>query len=284
MAKVKQSRVRSGFDVEVLLGERYLQMLLATELDAGTIPSEATFDSTTIAVTMIDQPSRMYEPTLDGDGNPRPEHKDSFETEILLNHPLGANVRVRAMIGEKGEHFLAVDFDLFAKIDLVKTFDEEGALSEVGMAASIVDVESTAMSLILDKAFPGEMDHDVAKALLLAKVKETVDRTIDMGGASKFKRVEDLDIKWHEPVDDHPACLGIYINVRMRNGDPEEDFLPPRGGVAQGRNFLPEGRDMAMASRPGMYSDMAKHIYSSTAVEISPGNFEHAWRKSLLNP
>lgn len=284
MAKVKQSLVRSGFDVEVLLGERYLQMVLATALDAGSIPSEAVFSGTTILVCMIHQPSRMYDPTLDREDNPRVEDADAFQTEILFNHQFGANLKVRAKIGEKGPGFIAVDFDLFAKLDLVKTFADDGSLAEVGMAVSIVDVDSPLMPQILAKAFPDETDPVAAKALLLAKVKETVDRTIDMGGASKFKRVEDLDIKWHEPVDDHPACLGIYINVRMRNGDPEEDFLPPRGGVAQARNFLPEEQDMAMASRPGMYGDMARHIYSSTAVEISPGNFEHAWRKSLLNP
>jgi hypothetical protein len=282
MAKIKQSRVRSGFDVEVLLGERYLQMVLATALDAGAIPSEAELDNSTITIAMIDQPSRMYEPTLDDDGDPRMEHKDAFQTEILFN--LDANVRVQARVGQKDPFILPVDFDLFAKVDLVKTIDEDGALAEVGLVVTVVDIASSAMPLILGKAFPEEMDLAVAKEMLLAKVKETVDRTIGLGSASKFKRVEDLDIKWHEPVDDHPACLGIYINVRMRNGDPDEDFLPPRGGIAQARNFLPEGQDMAMASRPGMYKDMAKHIYSSTAVEISPGNFEHAWRKSLLNP
>ncbi len=283
MASVKQSRVRSGFDVEALLGERYLQMLVGTALDAGIIPSEATFADTTIVIGMIPQEFRLYKPTPDGDGNPRPTSPDAFQTEILFGHPLGANVRVRAMLGTKGT-LPVVDFDVFAKIDLVKKFDEEtGALSEVGMAIHVVDVESSAMTVILDE------DHaDMTKDELLAKVQETVDRPADrpinMGGASKFKKVEDLDIKWHEGDSDHPSCLGIYINVRMRNGDPDEDFLPRRGDLAQARNFLPEGEEMAMASRPGMYADMAKHVFSSTAIELSPGHFDHAFRKSLLNP
>lgn len=282
MATVKQSRVRSGFDAEVLLGERYLQMVLATALDAGIIPSEAAFGGTTIVVAMIDKDSRMYEANPDADGILRAEHKDAFQTEILFGHALGANLRVRAMIGQKGGFI--VDFDLFAKLELVKSFDEAGALSEVGMSVNVVDIASSVMPTILGLAFPDEPDPAVAQAALLAKVKNTVDRTIDMGGASKFKSVEDLDIKWHDPADDHPACLGIYLNVRMRNGDPDEDFLPPRGGVAQARNFLPKDLDMAMASRPGMYADMARHVYCSTAIETSPGHFDHAFRKSLLNP
>ena len=275
MANVNQSRVRSGFDVEALLGERYLQMVLGTALDAGLIPSEAVFGSTSIVVAMIPHDFRMYEPTPDADGNPRPEHPDAFQTEILFGHPLGANARVRAMIGKKGGFI--VDFDLFVKLDLAKTFDETGALSEVGMTLHVVDVESTVMSTILDTA-------QITKEELLAKVQETVDRTIDMGGASKFKKVEDLNIAWHEGDSSHPACLGVYINVRMRNGDPDEDFLPRRGDVVQARNFLPNGQDMAMASRPGMYADMARHVYSSTAIEVTPGIFDHAFRKSLLNP
>ena len=101
MATVTQSRVRSGFDAEVLLGERYLQMVMATALDGGVIPSEAVFGSTAIVVGMVPRPLRMHEATLDSDGNERPEHPDAFETEILFGHPLGANVRVRAMIGRK---------------------------------------------------------------------------------------------------------------------------------------------------------------------------------------
>lgn len=281
MAKVKQSLVRSGFDVEALLGERYLQMILATALDAGEIPSVLEFatDSGTpkgVAIGMITQDFRLYEPTLSEDNDIRPSHADAFQTEILFGHPLGANLRVRAMIGPKGGPTI-IDFDLLVKADLIKTFDEDMALSEVAMDMHVVDVESTQLNFILSEA-------ELTKPELVAKVQEHVDRKIDMGGASKFKKVEDLDIKWHEGDADHPACLGIYINVRMRNGDPDEDFLPRRGDVIQARNFLPKGEEIAMASRPGMYADMAKHIFSVTAVEISPGHFEHAWRKSLLNP
>lgn len=277
MAGVNQTRVRSGFDVEALLGERYLQMVLGTALDAGMIPSEATFAGTTIVLGMIPQEFRLYEPTPDEDGNPRPTHPDAFQTEILFGHPLGANVRVRGMIGEKNQA-TNIDFDLFLKIDLEKTADEEaGTLASVAMALHVVDVESSVLSVILDRA-------QMTKDELLAKVQDTMDRTIDLGGASKFKKVEDLDIKWHEGDSSHSPCLGIYINVRMRNGDPDEDFLPRRGDLDQARNFLPEGEEIAMASRPGMYSDMAKHVFSSTAIEISPGHFDHAFRKALLNP
>jgi hypothetical protein len=275
MASVKQSRVKSGFDVEALLGERYLQMIVGTAFDAGMIPSEAEFGGTTIQMGMIPAEFRLYEPTPDSDGILRPTHPDAFQTEILFGHPLDANVRVRAMIGKKGG-FL-VDFDLILKVDLIKTFDEAGALSEVGMAIHVVDLESSFMALILDEA-------ELTEPELLLKVQQFVDRTIDMGGASKFKRVENLEIKWHEGDGDHPSALGVYVNVRMRNGDEDDQFLPARGDLNEALNFLPDGEEIAMASRPGMYKDMAKDVFSQTAIETESGGFEHAFRKALLNP
>ena len=35
---IDQSKVKSGFDVEALLGEKYLTTILLTALDAGVIP------------------------------------------------------------------------------------------------------------------------------------------------------------------------------------------------------------------------------------------------------
>jgi hypothetical protein len=274
MASVKQSRVRSGFDVEALLGENYLRMLIGTAFDAGMIPAEAEFSGTRVRIRMIPPLFRMYEPTTDADGRDRPVDDEAFVTTILFGHPLEANLMVRLMMETETT---STNFDLFIKVDLIKE-PGEGTLNRVAMAIHVVDVESPALAILALPPF------NLTKEEVLANLQEFVDGEIDMGGASKFKQVEDLDIKWHEGDNDHPPCLGVYINVRMRNGDPDEDFLPRRGDVIQARNFLPNGEDMAMASRPGMYKDMAKHVFCSTAVELSPGHFDHAFRKSLLNP
>ena len=60
MASVNQARVRSGFDVEALLGEEYLRMLVGTAFDAGLIPGEADFSGTTVRVRMIPPGLRLY--------------------------------------------------------------------------------------------------------------------------------------------------------------------------------------------------------------------------------
>lgn len=275
---IDQSKVRSGFDAEVLLGEGYLQMLLGTALDAGLIPNEEQFGTKDVIIGLIPQEFRLYTPTTDSDGNIRATEPSAFKTEILFEHPLGANIKTRLMLGEKGGA-TPLDVDLFVKIDLVKTFDETNALTDVAMNIEVVDFDSSELGFIL-----GLRDPPYTKDELLTKLKEKVDRQLDIGGVSKFKRVEDVAIKWHEAVEHHPACLGIYINIHLRNGDPEDDFLPRRGDTLQARNFLPQDEDMAMASRPGLYNDMALDVFSETAVPNGFGGFEHAFRKSLLHP
>lgn len=91
-------------------------------------------------------------------------------------------------------------------------------------------------------------------------------------------------MKFHQATGDFPAALGIYINIFMRNGDEDDQFLPARGDLNEAINFLPSDEDIAMATRAGIYKDMAKDVYSRTAIENEAGVFEHAFRKALLNP
>lgn len=274
MASIDQSKVQSGFDAEALMGERYLQILFQTAFDAGLIPAEADLSSARVLLSMLGSNDRLYEPTLDSLGDERPTHGDAFVTTILFNDPLGANLKVRLMVGT--DTIPPVPFDLFIRTDLIKEF-EDGALSKIAMDLHVVDVDTPAFDFLLS-------EFGLTKDDILIKLKEFVDRTVDIGGADRFKRVEDINIRWHEADGDHPAALGLYINVFIRNGDEDDQFLPPRGDLAAALNFLPEGEDIAMASRPGMYADMAKDVFSRTAVPLASGGFEHAFRKSLLNP
>jgi len=274
MGAINQSRVKSGFDVEALLGAPYLRMVLQAAYDAGVIPAAADIGGTQAALGMLSA-GRLYEPQPDANGNLPPTFVEAFATEILFNHPLGANLRVRAMV--QPENSLPAFFDLFVQLELEKT-QEEGTVSSAGVKITVVDIDSPALVILAEPPF------NLSKADVLAKVKEFVDRTLDIGGTSKFKKVEDLAIRWHEGDADHAPALGIYINIRLRNGDEDDQFLAPRGDIDAALNFLPGDEDMAFASRPGLYGDMSKDVYSRTAIKDQFGHFEHALRYNLLNP
>lgn len=277
MGTIDQSRVKSEFDVEALLGAPYLQMVLQTAYDAGVIPASAEFGGTKFELAMLStfDSGRLYELVPDADGNLPPDHPEAFETEILFNHPFGANIRVRVII--QPENNFPFFFDLFVRIDLEKTQEEE-TISSAGINIAVVDVESPALAILADPPF------NLPKSEVLAKVRGFVDRKLDVGGISKFKKIEDIAIRWHESDEDHAPALGVYINIRMRSGDEEDQFLPFRGDPNEALNFLPSDEDIAFASRPGLYSDMSKDVFSRTAIKDQFGNIEHALRYNILNP
>lgn len=276
MGKVNQSRVKSGFDAEALLGEGYLKMALQTAYDAGLVPDRLEFETTTISLSTCSGDLRLYQGNDFENGDARIEDNDSFNTVILFGHPGGANLKVRLGVSTT-EFPIAIEFHLFLAVGLAKERDADGAISKIGLAIHVVDVESPALGLI-------ETEYGFSKEKILTTLQLEVDRTVDIGGAAKFKRVEDIQIKWLEGDADHAPALGIYINVLIRDGDEADAFLDPRGDLDEALNFLPIGEDIAMATRPGMYSQMAKDVFSRTAIPNGFGGFEHAFRKSLLNP
>ena len=242
MPTVDQSRVQSGFDVEALLGERYLQMLLQTAYDAAVMPSSAVLGGTRVDLAELNT-GRLYEPTPAPDGSLPPSHPEAFETEILFDHPLGAHLKVRAIV--QPESSFPIPFDLFLQLGLA-TEHAEGTLSKVELAAHVVDVDSPALAILAGEP------HNMPKEEVLARVQEVVDRTIDLGGTSKFKKVEDFFIEWHQADGEHPSALGVYINVRLRNGDEEDMFVPPRGSLDEGSELPARGRGHGhgLPSRP----------------------------------
>ncbi len=166
MGAINQSRVKSGFDVEALLGAPYLRMVLQTAYDAGVSPSSAEFGGAKLALAMLES-RRLYEPAPDANGNLPPGHPQAFETEILFNHPLGANLRVRTQI--RPENNFPFFFDLFVRIDLEKT-QEEGTISTAGINLAVVDIESPALPILADPPF------NMPKSEVLARVKEILER------------------------------------------------------------------------------------------------------------
>lgn len=276
MPSVDQDLVKSGYDVEALLGANYLKMLIQTALDAGEVPAEFPMGGDVIRVHSVPGNNRLYEPTTFPPGTQIPASHDAFATEILFNHPLGANLRVR--VKAETETIAAVPLDLMVKV----TFDPAHMIDGVPAAAILIEgvdieVDQNVLNLLQSK-------FSMTKADLLLLMQEKLNRPIDLGSASKFKVVEKIDIAWHEADGDHDAAMGIYVNILLRDGDEIDQFVDPRGDLANAKNFLPAGEDIAFASRPGLYADLSKDVFSRTALKRPGGGFEHALRYNILNP
>lgn len=255
-----QSRVTSGYDVEILVGERHLSYILLTLVDAGSIPTRVW--DVPVSGPKVD---RAYDPHLEADLlDIRLADHDPFGVEILFDHPSGADVRV---------HFLAgIEGDLFVRLSPRTKHDDDGFLSGAEAVVEVVDLVS-----------PGLTDTDPTSKFyrpkVLATLKAKVDRTIDLGGVAAFRRVHDLVVRKLPAEGDHAAAYGLYLNLRLRNGPEENAFVPARGNATAGLNFLPADSDQAMATRPGLYSDLAADAWHRFAVIDESGNVSHPWHK-----
>ncbi|MDO8458991.1 MAG: hypothetical protein Q7T07_18985 [Burkholderiaceae bacterium] len=267
-----QTLVQSGFDIEIALGERYLQYLLLLALDAGTIPIQFTVDDPphgpyTVILTVPDDIDRTYPPHPDADITPAPgaaaefPSNQGFRVEVLFNDPHSADLKVTVRPWFTRtmpflDHY--PEYELFVKLGLQKEPDPEGH----GIATAGLSIELVAAKL------RGATMEDAA---LLARLKPHVDQTLDLGGLASGGRIDDIAMRKLALTSSAPAALNIYVNLMLRSGPAADHFLPARGNVLMGQNILPAGEDMVFATRKDLYGYMASDAWYRRAVPSGSG-------------
>lgn len=275
-----QQLVRSGFDVEILLGEGQLGHVILALIDAGTI-------LTTFAIgdppkhVQLRGPStidRTYEPFADA-ALPRPVGPalHPCEVELLFGQAADVRVHIVADISELTAPLLldAVEVDLFIALALQTDRDPAGALTSARLDVALLD-------------FASELDGSLAqlgvdKATILATLQAAVNRQVDLGGVGAFKRIQDLAFRKLDADGDHPRALGLYVNLRLQDGPEPDSLVSARGSLDDARNFLPAGSDAAMASRAGLYGALANDAFQRFAELDASGHASYPWHKSLYN-
>jgi hypothetical protein len=272
-----QTLVRSGFDAEIALGERYLQYLLLLALDAGIFP--ATFDTAdeqnpengpiqARLIIPVDV-DRTYE--LDPAAEiPEPGSPNGFAVKILFDNEFMADLRVtvRAHLTRASP---VVDnntgYTLFVRLGLQKTPESAGpGLASAGLSIELVHADGVAD---------------------FAKLKTLVDRTLSLDGLGAGGRVQDFALRKFPAQGTSPASIHLYVNLMLRSGPEEDRFLPARGDVLLGNNILQPDTDMVFATRKDIYAAVAADGFYRRAVPSGSGyayplKFKHRKGK-LLN-
>ena len=145
-----QGLVHSGFDAEILLGERQITYLLLALIDAGTLDTTFMYNGIEIDLAVPPDVDRTYEPNPDAYVAIASADAHAFETEILFDHPTGADIRVHAAVVAAG---LRLEGDLFAALAFSVTRDETGALEKATIGVTVLDIESDSFPLI-EASFP----------------------------------------------------------------------------------------------------------------------------------
>ncbi len=261
---VDQSLVKSGFDAEILLGPRYLTYLLLSSIETGSLPVQFSVNNPNLEVRIRppEDYERLYEPHPDAEPLPPPVSSGAFQTEILFDHPLGADLRARiiadVLVSDSGVELPEQFIDLFMTLTLETTVGDDGIPREPRLQVEVVQVE-----------LAGETRDDI-----LPDVQQVVDGAIGLGVTGEDQRLQRIEMQTIAASGDHPDALGVYLNLRLRNGPDEDEFLDDRGDLADAANFLPAGEDLAFGMPGSLFPALGADAKFRMAEETSPGSGE----------
>ena len=282
---IDQSRIASGFDLELLLSERYIKYFLLTSFETGSMPwYMQDVDPNTGDVThiMIHPPvelqeNRLYEPQEQFVPHPFPdeipivftEHAQACAVELLPDDQ-EADIRVTLIISVIAPPLLPgggpvilteQDMTMDAKFFIVADTDANGFQRNVRLRLEVIDLNGP----FLDKA------------KTLKRVKEEVDRDIPLAIIGDAGAVQEIHSQkfFAQNEDDPPTCLGLYVNLKLRNGPEPDAFFGPRGDLALAQNFLPRGHELAFGFNGALYPKLGSDIRQRMAVAEAGGGFSY---------
>ena len=270
---VDQSLVKSGFDTEVLLGPRYLTYLLLSSVETGSLPLQIFLNNPNLELRLRppEDYQRLYEPHPDAAPLPASVSSGAFGAEILFDHPRAADLRVR-MIADvipdaSGDQLPEQFIDLFMTMRLETTI-EDGVPRQPRLLIEVVQLELDTL-LAGALALEGKTPDDI-----LPDVQQVVDREIGLGVAGEDQRLQRIEMQKLAASGDHPDALGVYLNLRLRNGPDDDELLDDRGELADAANFLPPGEDLAFGMPGSLFPKLGADARFRMAEETSPGSGE----------
>ena len=249
---IDQTRVKSGFDIEVLLGARYLQNLLLLATESGSIPVSGSFHDSDVKVSLNAPPDldRTYPPNDAAEQLVLSNRADAFGVDVLVGDSRGADLKVTLRLDllqvSTGREVDGTDFQLFIRLHLDTQTAPDGGLASISIGAELVDIDGGVL------AVGAAADPPVSKSEIFDSVAPHVNQTLDIAGVGGG-RLETFALRKQAAVDGMQAALGIYINLRLHSGPQPDRFVGPRGDVSAAMNFLPADTDIAFATRADLY-------------------------------
>ncbi|HEX2369847.1 MAG TPA: hypothetical protein VHM94_11510, partial [Acidimicrobiia bacterium] len=290
---IDQSRVTSGFDVELVMGEEFIRYFLLCSLDTGSIPlfSESRgikddgtpFHDVTITHPPAElQDRRLYPVHPEYLGNEHPfQHlapvysaqTDEFAVTILPGGAEGdISLRVFPSIFDLIQDpptgiSNVLHIDLKISFQVVSTTRADGLLGDIGVQLTLLDASGP----LIDAAVAlGRKKEDI-----VADLKENIDRRVPfaVAGGGALQRIE---TRTYIGDPERPNGIGVYINLALRDGpEPGSLLTEPRGDVALAQNLLEPDKTMAFAFPSETYGRLSDDLKFGMAVERpdAPGEY-----------
>jgi len=268
-----QSLVNSGFDVELLIGSRYIAYMLLSFSETGSLPLRVPNGAGFVDIFQPNDVDRLY--ASHPDAIPAVASPDSFKTELIFGHPTGANVRVDVEAAFPGEFITA-----FATFELIHDTDSQGNQTNHRMHLSVLAIELTPNLLALLLASGQTVEQ------VLAQIQSQVPADIPLPFIGAGGQVTSVALRQLPSLDGGPVAIGVYLNLLLRGGPEPGNFLPDRGDIFQGMNFLEEGKDIAFAVRDGFLKDLSAHekFLFAAPKDDGSGEFFFPMRRDFFDP
>jgi len=274
-----QTRVTSGYDVEVAMGERYLQYLLLTAVETGLIRIGETFTPSGGGDPI--QVQVLIPPTLDRayavDANaPQPleaARDGAFAVQILPTHPMGADLQVSVWLNlARGMQSVFAFIDLYIGLSLNTTPDTDGiGLGAMTLKLELLEIAGPIVTLAANNGLP--------QAELLERLQPLINQDISMTNLGSGGRIGEIHMKKLAGDVEREAALGLYINLVLRAGPQEDNVLGPRGDLTLAQNILEPRADITVATRASIYGDFADDAYHRMARRSGSGYHHPVMKK-----
>ncbi|MBC7700623.1 hypothetical protein, partial [Aquabacterium sp.] len=274
-----QARVTSGYDVEVAMGERYLQYLLLTAVETGLIRTGETFTPSgggdPIQVQVLIPPALDRAYVVDANV-PQPLEAagdEAFAVQILPTHPMGADLQVSVWLNlARGMQSGIAFIDLYIGISLNTTPDTDGTgLGAMKLKLELLEIGGPIVTLAAGNGLP--------QAELLARLQPMINQDISMTNLGSGGRIGEIHMKKLAGNVEREAALGLYINLVLRAGPQEDNVLGPRGDLTLAQNILEPRADITVATRASIYGDFAHDAYHRMARRSGSGYHHPVMKK-----
>lgn len=272
---ISQDQLRSGHDIEVLLGENYLSCLLLSSLDTGVFPVSMALaiPGTTIVLTVRAPQTipRAYTPNPAATPfltTPLP----SFAVTILQDN--AGDLRVTLVV----DLLITLGFGAPLAFNSVTLFCDL-TIGVVTAPAPSGGGTSTTLSLATllvtsNHQTVGPLVANPANQALIVAQLNAILAAQALGGNLVGSEAQSVVLRKHTADPDQRA-LGLYVNLRMRTGFAPDEVAAPRGDENAAVNFLPAGQDFAFGLNPNVFQLLERHIRVETADELNGKNADY---------
>lgn len=281
---VNRDLVTSGFDIEMLVSEKYLMYIFLGLIEAGRLPLQFSIGEpgTDLDLTVTIHPpsdyDRLYTP--EPSAPLPPANASSFDIR-LLDESEDAFFRISLVLTIVDNITGDVIVDQFPPIillldvGLVSELNENGLEEDHELQISFVGLDQGIANFIENQGLNLKAIEDA--------IRSQLDRTVPLG-FSNGQRVQRIGMR--KFVDGDQRSLGLYVDLALRSGPEEGVYLEPRGDLDLAQDFRTQGRPLAFATSPGLFGLLGPDLQFRMAEETEPGSgkFRFPLRRNPLDP